>query len=70
MFANRHATSVLWRCIVERGEEVELVDVMTEGAAERSGCSTQLNSAWLRRPASYVSCDCAQVLNAEPRYLV
>ncbi len=41
---------VLWRWSVERGEVVELVDVMTEGADESSGWSTQLSSAWLSWP--------------------
>ena len=39
------ASSVLWRCRVERGDMEAFVDVITEGAGESTGCRTQLNSA-------------------------
>ena len=44
------ARRVLCRFRVEIGDTAEEVEVMTEGAGERSGCSTQLSSAWLRLP--------------------
>ena len=37
---------------MDKGEELELVDVMTEGAAESSGCRTQLSSDWFSCPAN------------------
>ena len=47
MLAYKQAMRVLCRCNIDGGAEEDVVEAVVEGATVRSGCRTQLNSAWL-----------------------